>query len=414
MVTKQQLTSQTSITTPVRSDFLPYCLPDLGQDEIDEVVDTLKSGWITTGPKVKKFEANFADYVNADHAIAVNSCTGGLHVALAAAGIGPGDEVIVPTMTFAATANVVVHVGATPVLVDVEPDTLNISPEKFEAAITPRTKAVIPVHLYGHPCDMDAIETIAKAHNLLIIEDAAHAVAAEWHGRKIGTFGDATVFSFYATKNLTTAEGGMITTNNEAYAKDMRTWVLHGMTHDAWNRYSAEGSWYYEVVAPGFKYNMMDIQAALGLHQLNRLEAMTAQREAIAARYTQGFEDLSELTLPVQRSGVRHVWHLYPIRLRLPYLAIDRADFIRQLNGEGIGTSVHFIPLHRHPYYAQRFGLQPSDFPVADAAYQGLISLPLYTRMTMADVDDVIEAVRRIVERSRKVELAADDDQGQT
>jgi dTDP-4-amino-4,6-dideoxygalactose transaminase len=391
-----------SIDMPVREEFLPFNQPDIGQAEIDEVVDTLRSGWITTGPKTKEFERRFAEYIGARHAIAVNSCTGGLHIALAAADIGPGDEVIVPTMTFCATANVVVHLGATPVIVDVEPDTLNISPQRLEAAITPRTRAVIPVHLYGHPCDLNRIGEIAKVHRLLVVEDAAHAVAAEWSGQRIGSFSPATVFSFYATKNLTTAEGGMITTEDDDYAEKMRVWTLHGISRDAWKRYTAEGSWYYEVGVPGFKYNLTDLQSALGLHQLARLEAMTQRRTELAARYRAGLCDLPEVDLLTIRSGIRHAWHLYMIQLRLETLKVNRAEFIERLKSEGIGTSVHFIPLHRQPYYRNRFGFRPADFPVADAAYERLVSLPLYTRMTERDVDDVIEAVRRIVQRNRR------------
>jgi dTDP-4-amino-4,6-dideoxygalactose transaminase len=386
---------------PVREAFLPYNRPDILEDEISEVVDTLRSGWITTGPKTKEFEARFASYVRARNAIAVNSCTGALHVALAAAGVGPGDEVIVPTMTFCATANVVVHVGATPVIVDVEPDTLNVDPTAIERAITPRTRAIIPVHLYGHPCDMERILQIADTRQLLVVEDAAHAVGAEWNGTRIGSLGHATAFSFYATKNLTTAEGGMITTNDDEYAAAMRIWSLHGISHDAWKRYSSEGSWYYEMTVPGLKYNMTDMQSALGLHQLARLEGMTEQRSALAAQYADGLGDLAEIELPAHRRGIRHAWHLYPIRLRLEMLAIGRSQFIEELRAEGIGTSVHFIPLHRHPYYRDRFSLMPRDLPVADHAYERLVSLPLYTQMTEQDTDDVIEAVRRIVQRNR-------------
>jgi len=395
-------TKTTSAAPPVRSQLLPYCVPDIRQEEIDEVVDTLRSGWITTGPKVQAFERRFAEYVGAQSAVAVNSCTGGLHVALAAADIGPGDEVIVPTVTFAATANVVILRGATPVLVDVEPDTLNIAPEAIEAAVTSRTRAVIPVHLYGHPVDVDGVLEMAGRHGLLTIEDAAHAIATEWRGRRIGSMGYATVFSFYAIKNLTTAEGGMITTNDEEYAERMRIWTLHGISRDAWKRYSAEGSWYYEVVLPGYKYNMTDIQAALGLRQLDRIEWITRRRAELAARYDDGLGDLAELELPACRANIRHAWHIYAIRLRLERLTVDRATFIDALRAEGIGTSVHFIPLHRHPYYRERFGYRPSDFPVADDAYQRLVSLPLYPRMSDEDADDVVEAVRRVVARSRK------------
>jgi dTDP-4-amino-4,6-dideoxygalactose transaminase len=394
-------TLQTKAETPVRETFLPFCVPDLGDAEINEVVDTLRSGWITTGPKTKEFERRFAKYIGARHAIAVNSCTHGLLVSLAVAGIGPGDEVIVPTMTFCSTANVVVHLGATPVIVDVVPDTLNIDPEAVKAAVTSRTKAVIPVHLYGHPCDLGAIHELAQRHGLAMIEDAAHAVAAEWHGRRIGTFGQATVFSFYATKNLTTAEGGMITTDDDAYAEQMRIYTLHGISHDAWKRYSNEGSWYYEVILPGYKCNMTDIQAALGLEQLARLAALAQRRAQIVAQYDAGLGDLAEIQRPVRRPEVRHAWHLYPIRLRLNELSIDRATFIQLLKAEGIGTSVHFIPLHRQPYYRDRFGFKPLDFPIADAAYLELISLPLYTRMSERDVADVIQAVRRVVQRHR-------------
>jgi dTDP-4-amino-4,6-dideoxygalactose transaminase len=395
-------TTADSIDAPVRKESLPFNQPDIQQAEVDEVLDTLRSGWITTGPKTKEFERRFTEYIGARHAIAVNSCTGGLHVALAAAGIGQGDEVIVPTMTFCSTANVVVHLGATPIIVDVEPDTLNIAPQSLEAAVTPRTEAVIPVHLYGHPCDMDRINEIAKAHRLLVVEDAAHAVAAEWRGQRIGSLSPATAFSFYAIKNLTTAEGGMITTDDDDYAGRMRILTLHGISRDAWKRYSTEGSWYYEVSVPGFKYNLTDLQAALGLHQLARLEAMTQWRAELAARYQAGLCGLPEIQLPVVRPDIRHAWHLYVIRLRLEMLKINRAEFIEHLKAEGIGTSVHFIPLHRQPYYRDRFGFQPADFPVADAAYQRLISLPLYTRMTEQDVDDVIEAVRRVVQRNRR------------
>ncbi|MCB9422093.1 MAG: DegT/DnrJ/EryC1/StrS aminotransferase family protein [Ardenticatenaceae bacterium] len=384
---------------PVRTVFLPFNRPDITETEVDEVVDTLYSGWLTTGPKTKAFESQFADFVGSRHALAVNSCTAALHTVLAAAGIGPGDEVIVPTMTFAATANVIIHQRATPVFVDVQPDTLNIDPTAVARAITPRTRAIIPVHLYGHPCDMAALQVLAQTYELLIIEDAAHAVGAYWHNKPIGSIGHATAFSFYATKNLVTAEGGMITTNNSELDFAMRRWVLHGISRDAWDRYTQQGSWYYEIILPGFKYNMTDIQAALGLHQLARLERMQSRRQQIANRYQAGFTGLTAVELPTCRSDVVHAWHLYPIRLRLEQLTIDRAAFIEALRGEGIGSSVHFIPLHRHPYYREQFDLHPAMFPVADEAYERLISLPLYTRMSDADVDDVIEAVRCLVQR---------------
>lgn len=391
--------SMTIDRVPVRTVFLPFNRPDITETEIDEVVDTLYSGWLTTGPKTKAFETQFAEFVGSRHALAVNSCTAALHIALAAFGIGPGDEVIVPTMTFAATANVIIHQHAQPVFVDVQPDTLNIDPTAVAAAITPRTRAIIPVHLYGHPCDMGALQELARTYELLIIEDAAHAVGACWQDKPIGTIGNATAFSFYATKNLVTAEGGMITTNNSDLDHAMRRWVLHGISRDAWDRYTQHGSWYYEIVLPGFKYNMTDIQAAMGLHQLGRLARMQARRRQIAAHYQAGLSDLAAVELPTIHPDIVHAWHLYPIRLRLEQLTIDRAAFIEALRDEGIGSSVHFIPLHRHPYYRSQFDLHPVSFPVADAAYERLISLPLYTRMSNADVDDVIEAVHHLVWR---------------
>ena len=381
----------------VRTDFLPFNQPDITHAEIDEVVDTLHSGWLTTGPKTNVFERQFADYVGAPHAVAVNSCTAGLHIALAAYGIGPGDEVIVPTMTFAATANVVLHQHATPVFVDVLPGTLNINPEAVETAVTPHTKAIIPVHLYGHPCQMDALQAIAHKHNLLLIEDAAHAIGASWHEQPVGSIGDMTAFSFYATKNLVTGEGGMVTTHSGELAQKMRQWLLHGISRDAWKRYSAEGSWFYEVVLPGFKYNMMDIQAAMGIHQLARLPQMQARRHALADRYTFGLSDLTAVKLPEVADEIVHAWHIFPIRLKLDQLQIDRAAFIQKLREYNIGTSVHFIPLHRHPYFQKKFNLHAAQFPLADAAYERLISLPLYSRMTDKDVDDVVMAVRRVV-----------------
>jgi dTDP-4-amino-4,6-dideoxygalactose transaminase len=317
-------------------------------------------------------------------------------VALAAAGIGPGDEVIVPTMTFVATANVVIHQRARPILVDVEPDTLNIDPTAVVIALTPRTKAIIPVHLYGHPCRMNRLREIAREHDLLLIEDAAHAIGACWHDHPIGSIGDATAFSFYATKNLVTAEGGMVTTNDADMACKMRCWALHGLSRDAWKRYSQRGSWYYEVALPGFKYNMTDIQASLGLQQLERLPQMQARRRQIAMRYEAGLSALSVIELPAQRPKTLHAWHLFPIRLRLEQLTINRAQFIEALCAEGIGSSVHFIPLHRHPYYREQFNLHPNFFPVAEDAYERLVSLPLYTRMTDEDVDDVIAAVHAL------------------
>ncbi|MGD0497264.1 MAG: DegT/DnrJ/EryC1/StrS family aminotransferase [Bryobacteraceae bacterium] len=383
-----------------RQSFLPYCLPFIGEEEIQEVVDTLRSGWVTTGPKVKRFESEFARYIGVKHAVAVSSCTAALQVSLAALDIGSGDEVIVPTLTFCATANVVAQLGATPVVVDVDRN-FQISLEAVERAITARTRAVIPVHYAGQACDLDEILRLASGRGLAVVEDAAHAVGSEYRGQKIGAHGRAAAFSFYAIKNMTTGEGGMITTNDGALAGRMRVLSLHGMSRDAWKRYTDAGSWYYEVVELGFKYNMTDVQAALGIHQLRRLEGFIARRQQIAAAYDRAFAGLPEVSIPPRLSGRNHVFHLYPIRLRTERLRLNRAQFIEQLTARNIGSSVHFIPLHRHPLYRDRYGCRPEQFPVAEEIYQGLLSLPLYPKMTDQDVADVIAAVGDIVAAHR-------------
>jgi dTDP-4-amino-4,6-dideoxygalactose transaminase len=322
-------------------------------------------------------------------------------VGLAALGVGEGDEVITTPMTFCSTVHVIEHLGARPVLVDVEPDTLNIDPGQVEQAITSRTRAILPVHLYGHPCEMDALLGIAERHELSVLEDAAHALPATYKGRCVGTLGDLTAFSFYATKNLTTAEGGMLTGSPELI-EETRIWSLHGMSRDAWKRYSAKGSWYYEVIKPGFKCNMTDIQASIGLHQLRKLPAFQERRSEIVARYNEAFADLDVLQRPTERTEVQSAWHLYVIRLNLDRLTIDRAQFIEELKARKIGTSVHFIPIHLHPYYRDKYDYQPEDFPVAYRKYQRIISLPLNLRMSDQDVDDVIEAVRDVVATHRR------------
>jgi dTDP-4-amino-4,6-dideoxygalactose transaminase len=378
---------------------IPYNRPDIGEEEIAEVVDTLRSGWLTTGPKTRRFEGEFAAYTGARHALALSSATAALHLALVAANIGPGDEVITTPLTFAACANVIVQQGATPVLADVCADDLNIDPEQVERRITPRTRALMAVHYAGQPCRMDALLDIAQRHNLFLIEDAAHAVGAEYRGQRIGSIGDATAFSFYATKNLATGEGGMLTTNRPDVDERARIMTLHGMSRDGWNRYQKGGSWYYEVVAPGYKYNLSDIQAALGLVQLRRLEEMNARRDALSARMTAALAGCEAVETPRARPEVRHVWHLYVIRLRLRVLRIDRARFIEELAERGISTSVHFIPIHYHPYYREGFGFRAGDYPVAEDAYDRLISLPLYPTMTETDVDRVAEAVIEVAAR---------------
>lgn len=384
----------------MRNGFLPYCLPDIGEHEIQSVIETLRSGWITTGPKVKEFEEAFRRYTGAAHAVAVSSCTAALHLSLAALGIGPGDEVLVPTLTFCATANVVVHLGARPVLVDVDRHGL-FDPELAEAAITQRTKAIIPVHYAGQPCEMDRIEAFASRYGLHVIEDAAHAVGASYQGRKIGVHSTAVAFSFYATKNMTTGEGGMVTTSDGSLAERIRCLALHGMSRDAWRRYSQAGHWYYEVLEPGYKYNMTDLQAALGLPQLDRLDAFIDRRRQIARRYEEAFRELEALEIPVELPGRTHVYHLYPVRICDGALSLSRAEFIEELKRAGIGSGVHFIPLHRHPYYRKTFGYLPEEFPSAERLYRGLVSLPLYPRMKEEDVEDVIRAVLSIVRRSR-------------
>ena len=384
-----------------RTEFLPYGLPSIGEDEINEVVDSLRGGWLTTGPKVKRFETEFAEYVGARHAIAVGSCTAALHLSLMALGIGPGDEVIVPTMTFCASANVVVHTGAKPVLVDVN-EYLQIDPEAVARAITPRTRAIIPVHYSGMACDLDEMMRVAEQHGIPLIEDAAHAAGTRYHGRLIGTHGLSTCFSFYATKNMTTGEGGMITTNDEAFADHVRRLSLHGMNRDAWKRYGETGSWYYEVTEAGFKCNMMDMQAAIGIHQLRRLESFNDRRRAIAARYNEAFASYPELRLPEEIAGRNHTYHLYAVQIRREATNLDRDTFIAALKQARIGTSVHFIPVHRHPYYGEHLGYTPAMFPVAERRYHGLVSLPCYPAMSDRDVEDVIQAVHEVIGASRR------------
>jgi perosamine synthetase len=381
---------------------LPFHVPDLGEEEIAAVVEVIQSGWLTTGIKVKQFEEQFAAMIGTRHAIAVNSCTAALHLALEAIGVSEGDEVIVPTMTFAATAEVVTYLKAKPVLVDCTGDSLNIDPERIEKAITPRTKAIIPVHFAGHPCEMEAIGTIAQAHNLCVIEDAAHALPARYRGRMVGAISDITCFSFYATKNITTGEGGMIATNDAVVAARVRTMSLHGLSRDAWNRYTAQGSWYYEILYPGFKYNLTDIAAALGLAQLKKCERFWKARDRIAGLYDEGFSDIPEITRPHVAPHIQHAWHLYVIQLELDRLSIGRNEFIKRLQDARIGCSVHFIPLHLHPYYRDAYGYHPTDLPRANEVYQRIVSLPLYPRMTDADTDRVITVVRKIVEGCRR------------
>ncbi|MGE3173741.1 MAG: DegT/DnrJ/EryC1/StrS family aminotransferase [Planctomycetota bacterium] len=383
---------------PARS--VPFSPPNITEAEIAEVVDTLRSDWITTGPKTRKFEEEFAAYVQAPGALALNSCTAGLHIALLTLGVRPGDRVATTPMTFAASVNVIEHVGAVPVLCDVEPDTLNLSPAALERGLE-GARAIVAVHYAGHPVDMGAITALARGRGIPIVEDAAHALPARHGGRMIGGHGNLTAFSFYATKNLTTAEGGMLT-GDPGLLERARVLHLHGMSKDAARRYEKGGSWRYDILAPGFKYNMTDVQAAIGRVQLTRMAEMHARRLQLVARYDRAFADLPELeTLPV-RPDVESAHHLYVLRLDTARLSIDRDEFVRRLADLGVTASVHFIPIHVHPYYRDKYGWAPTDFPVAWDAFQRMLSLPLYSRMSDEDADYVVDCVRRLVETSRR------------
>ena len=392
-----------------REQFIPYSLPTIGQEEIDEVSDSLRSGWVTTGPKVKRFEEQFADYVAASNAVAVNSCTAGLHLALAALGVGPGDEVILPTYTFCSTANVVVHLGGTPILVDIGDD-YNLRVDAVRNAITSRTKALIPVHYGGQACDLDGIYSLGEEFSLPIVEDAAHAVGSSYKGKMIGAddllmnhpgLMRIAVFSFYATKNMTTGEGGMITTTDQEIAEIIRVLTLHGMSRDAWKRYTSAGSWFYEVVDAGYKYNMTDIQAAMGIHQLKKLDEFITRRQEIAAQYDAAFSEIPEITTPDRHTERDHIHHIYPIQIDVDRLRINRSEFIDQLRQCNIGCSVHFIPVHLHPFYQERFGYKPGDFPGAEAIYRKVLSLPIYPRLEEEEVEYIIHVVKELVQSNR-------------
>ncbi len=381
------------------SAFLPFALPDIGEEEINEVLDSLRSGWLTTGPKTKRFEDEFIEFLGIDvEAIAVNSATAGLHLALEAVGIGPGDEVITTPYTFTATAEVVRYLDANPVFVDIDPTTFNIDPSKIEAAITQKTKAIIPVHFAGLACDMEPILAIARKYNLRVVEDAAHALPSTCNGKMIGTLeSDATVYSFYATKTITTGEGGMVVTRNPDIAKRCRVMRLHGINRDAFDRYrSSTPAWSYEVVAPGCKYNMTDISASLGIHQLKKAWLFQKRRAEMAAIYDEAFRDLP-LNLPPKAPATdTHAWHLYVIRISKSS-PVSRDRFIELMSEMGIGCSVHFIPLHLQPYWRNKYGLKPEDFPDSLDVFEKVVSLPLYTKMTAHDQERVVVAVNEIL-----------------
>lgn len=385
-----------------RETFLPYAVPLIDDEDINEVVETLKSGWVAKGPRTIEFEKRFAEYTGAKYAVAMNSATAALHIALIAGGVKPGDEVITTPITFAATANTIIHVGATPVFVDVDPETFCIDANKIEEKITDKTTAIVPVHYTGHACDMDKIRAIAEKYDLFVSEDAAHAIDTFYKGDLIGKKGDCASFSFYATKNICTGEGGMLTTNSEDIAEKARVMSTHGMSKAAWNRYGKGGAWRYDIEYPGHKYNMFDIQAALAKTQMNKLSAMQDRRKEIVKKYKEGFSTLDGIKLPPEADYTTHSWHLYVVRLELDKLTIDRDKFIELMGEANIGTSVHFIPVHLMSYYRENFGYKEGDFPVAESYFDTILSLPLYPKMTDEDVQDVINAVTHIISNYHK------------
>jgi len=387
---------------PVRDEFLPLTRPWIGTEEKQEVLNTLNGVWLSRGPKVSQFERDFENYTGAHHAIAVCSCTAALHVALVAAGVKEGDEVITSPITFPATTNAVLYERATPVLVDVDRRTLNMDPALIEQRITPRTKAIVPVHMAGQPCDMDRVLEIARRYQLVVIEDAAHAIGAKYKGKHVGTLGDAGCFSFYASKNLVTGDGGMIIASDEKFAEFARVISLHGMSTSAWKRYSKEGSANWELVYPGFKYNMTDIEASLGIHQLRKIELITSLREKWSNLYDELLADIPEVRLPYREPARRHACHLYIITLDLERLTVTRDQFMQILKAENIGCGIHFVSVHLQPYYQKRFGYTPADYPNAAWLSDRILSLPLFPQMTEADVSAVSQAVRKVIARTRR------------
>jgi len=382
---------------PVRTSYLVFGSPRIEEPEIQEVVDTIRSGWIGTGPKVKVFEKQFRDFIGCRHACAVNSCTAALHLSMLASGVGVGDEVITTPMTFPATSNAVIHTGATPVFADVDPRTMNIDPDEIEKKITSRTRAIIPVHFAGRPCEMERIMQIADSRDLLVIEDCAHSIESRIDGQATGTFGQLGCFSFYVTKNVITGEGGMVTTGSDELAETVKVMALHGMTKDAWHRFSDQGYKHYQVVEAGFKYNMTDIQASFGIHQLPRVEQYHQRRSQIWRRYDNAFQNLACRTPAPERPENVHAFHLYTLLLDLDRLTIGRDEFLDALDREHIGVGVHYLPVHLHPYYRKRMGYGPGDFPHAEDIGKRTVSLPLSAKLSDQDVDDVIQAVSKIL-----------------
>jgi perosamine synthetase len=383
--------------TPVREKLLPYGRQSLDDNDVQAVVEALKSDWLTTGPKVGEFEERFAAWVGAKHAVSFSSGTAALHAAAFAAGLRPGDEAITTPMTFCATANCVLYQGATPVFADVSADTLNLDPEQVASRISTHTKAILAVDYAGHPAALDELQRVARNHGLLLIEDACHALGAEHSGKRVGGIADMTVFSFHPVKHLTTGEGGMVTTHDAKVAETLRRFRNHGISSEARQRQQS-GQWFYEMVLLGFNYRLTDFACALGISQLGKLEKNLGRRREIAARYTRAFREVPAVISPAVRVGVAPAWHLYPIRLKLEALSAGRGEIFRALRAENLGVSVHYIPVHKHPYYRERFGYQGGEYPVAEDAYERLISLPMFHSMTDRDVEDVITAVSKVCE----------------
>jgi dTDP-4-amino-4,6-dideoxygalactose transaminase len=387
----------------MRATFLPFSIPTIGEEEINEVVDSLRSGWITTGPKVKRFEDAFKKYVGAPYAVPLSSATAGLHLTMLALKLQPGDEVITTPMTFAATVSMIIQGGGTPVLADIEPGTLNIDVQAVRKKITPRTRAIVPVHFAGQPCDMDEIFALSREFGLTVVEDAAHAIGTEYKGARIGSLDSISVFSFHPIKNITTGEGGMVATGNEQLAEEISLMKFHGMSREAWKRYEASGTPNYDIMMPGFKYNMMDLQAGLGLHQLEKLDSFIEMRTLLANFYNEAFYDVDEVLTPQEVPYEnRHAWHLYTPLIRIEDLSIDRDGFMAQLKGENIGSGLHFKAIHHHPYFRETLGIAPGELPNADYASDRILSLPLFPLMTLDDARDVVTAVKDIIARNRR------------
>ena len=383
-------------------ELLPFHQASIGEEEVKEIIQTLNSGWLTTGQKTRLFEKTFADYIGCKHAIGLNSCTAGLHLSLVVSGVSSGDEVITSPITFPATTNVIVHQNAKPVFVDVEPETLNINCSEIESKINNSTKAILPVHFAGHPCDMDAIISLAQKHNLTVIEDAAHALESKYHGNKIGAIGNFTAFSFYATKNITTGEGGMLTTNDDHYADKLRILSLHGISKNAWKRYGKEGFQHWELLMPGYKYNMFDVQASLGIHQIKKVESFLNRRVQIVKKYNDAFEKTEEIQLLKPESNIKHAHHLYVIVIKTENLKVSRDEVLNEIQKRGIGVAVHFRSLHLQPFFKQHFNYKKGMFPQAEYLSDRVISLPLYPKMTDEDVSRVIETVLGVLHSFRQ------------